>query len=63
MLSSVSGLHVSGFCIWSVNRVDDGPFKAYRYLDGLSTSGLANANDNLGGFAVHESQKSLFAEQ
>uniref|UniRef100_A0A7R9VZS7 Band 7 domain-containing protein n=1 Tax=Chlamydomonas euryale TaxID=1486919 RepID=A0A7R9VZS7_9CHLO len=47
MLSSVSGLHVSGFCIWSVNRVDDGPFKAYRYLDGLSTSGLANANDNL----------------
>uniref|UniRef100_A0A7R9Z8H8 Uncharacterized protein n=1 Tax=Chlamydomonas euryale TaxID=1486919 RepID=A0A7R9Z8H8_9CHLO len=59
----VQGLHVSGFCIWSVNRVDDGPFKAYRYLDGLSTSGLANANDNLGGFAVHESQKSLFAEQ
>ncbi|KAG1659276.1 hypothetical protein FOA52_008205 [Chlamydomonas sp. UWO 241] len=43
----VQGLRVSGFCIWSINRIDDGPFKAYRYLDGLSTKGLASANDNL----------------
>lgn len=27
----MQGIEVSGFLVWAVNRVDDGPFKAYKY--------------------------------
>eukprot|EP00808_Paulinella_micropora_P003017 g23388.t1 len=43
----MQGVQISGFCMWTIFRDDDGPFKAYRYLDGLSASGLAQANTNM----------------
>jgi len=41
------GVEVSGFIVWVVNRIADGPFKAYKHLGGLTGDGLSNANSQL----------------
>jgi flotillin len=45
----MQGIEVSGFVIWVVFREEDGPFKAYRYLDGLGTGTgeTPRANENI----------------
>lgn len=45
--SEFQGVQVEGMCVWSIYRTDDGPAKAYRYLDGLSPSGIEKANANI----------------
>jgi flotillin len=47
----MQGVEVSGFIVWTVNRVGDGPFKCYRYLEGLSGDGLREASSHIQGMA------------
>lgn len=47
----MQGVEVSGFIVWTVNRVGDGPFKCYRYLEGLSGDGLREASSHIKGMA------------
>ncbi len=39
----MQGIEVSGFVVWTVLREGDGPFRAYKYLEGLSDSGKSPA--------------------
>jgi len=43
----MQGVEVQGFAIWGVYRLGDGPFKAYRNLDGLTPAGIKKTNSNL----------------
>jgi len=43
----MAGVQVQGFAIWSINREADGPSKAYKYLDGLTTTGKQKADENM----------------
>merc|ERR1712070_332684 len=45
------GIEVEGFAIWTVYRDGDGPFRAYRNLDGMSRSGLQATNTNMAAMA------------
>lgn len=35
------GIKMNGFCLWTINRDADGPFKCYKYMQG------ANCNENI----------------
>lgn len=44
----MQGIQVSGFVVWVVYRDDDGPFRAYKYLEGLGDSGDSpQASENI----------------
>lgn len=44
----MQGVQVRGMLIWSINRSDSGPFKAYQNLGAdLATNNPRTANDNL----------------
>ena len=44
----MQGIEVSGFVVWVIYRDEDGPFKAYKYLDGLDSSGSSpQASENI----------------
>ena len=44
----MQGIQVEGMLVWSINRIDDGPFNAYKNLgDDLATNDPKTANDNL----------------
>ncbi|CAG9466600.1 unnamed protein product [Pedinophyceae sp. YPF-701] len=45
--AEMQGIEVAGFVMWTVFREGDGPFRAYRSLDGMSPAGLRTANQNL----------------
>mmetsp|Transcript_60206 Transcript_60206/g.123680 ORF Transcript_60206/g.123680 Transcript_60206/m.123680 type:complete len:417 (+) Transcript_60206:247-1497(+) len=45
--SEMQGVEVSGVVIWTVYRDADGPFRAYRSLEGLTPEGLEKVNNNL----------------
>jgi len=47
----LSGIEVQGFAIWGVYRTGEGPYKAYRNLDGMSAGGLLKAQHNLASMA------------
>lgn len=47
----MQGVEVSGFIVWTVNRVGDGPLKCYKYLQGLSEKGLNDAASQIKGMA------------
>ena len=47
----MQGIEVQGFAIWGVYREQDGPYKAYKSLEGLSDSGQKKANMNLANMA------------
>lgn len=47
----MQGIEVEGFAIWTVYRDGDGPFRAYRNLDGMSRSGLQATNTNMAAMA------------
>jgi hypothetical protein len=32
----MQGLSVSGFAIWGVHRIEDGPYKCFKYMQGGS---------------------------
>ena len=45
----MQGVQVNGMLIWSINRSDSGPFKAYQNLgDDLKSNNPVTANNNLG---------------
>ena len=33
--------------MWTIFRKEDGPFNAFKYLDGLTPEGIAKANENI----------------
>lgn len=33
----MQGVNIAGFAFWSVYRDDDGPFRCYKYMQGLDT--------------------------
>merc|ERR1740123_691822 len=43
----MQGVKVTGFANWSIYREDDGPYRAYKTFDGLSTAGCKDANSNV----------------
>mmetsp|Transcript_24917 Transcript_24917/g.50624 ORF Transcript_24917/g.50624 Transcript_24917/m.50624 type:complete len:383 (+) Transcript_24917:85-1233(+) len=43
----MQGVEVSGFVMWTVFREKDGPFRAYRYMNGMTPDGINIANENL----------------
>ena len=44
----MQGIQVEGMLVWSINRIDDGPFNAYKNLgDDLSSGNPTTANENL----------------
>jgi len=43
----VQGVGVKGFATWSIFRLDDGPYRAYKSFDGFTSNGLKMANDNV----------------
>eukprot|EP00994_Dinema_validum_P008524 NODE_780_length_1355_cov_391.740429_g570_i0.p1 GENE.NODE_780_length_1355_cov_391.740429_g570_i0~~NODE_780_length_1355_cov_391.740429_g570_i0.p1 ORF type:complete len:366 (-),score=72.44 NODE_780_length_1355_cov_391.740429_g570_i0:202-1299(-) len=47
----MQGVDVSGFIVWAVHRQGEGPFKAYKYLGGLTEAGIESANEQIRGMA------------
>ena len=64
----MQGIEVSGFVVWVIYREDEGPFKAYKHLDGLGTgSGESpQASENIARMAEsiirHQVANSTIAE-
>lgn len=63
----MQGLEVSGFVIWVVFRDGEGPFKAYKYLEGLADAGGSPVvNENIARMAEsiirHQVANSTIAE-
>jgi hypothetical protein len=53
----MAGVEVRGFALWTVDGAGDGPFRAYRCLDGMSDAGILKASHNLG--ARHRCARSV----
>lgn len=65
--TEMQGLEVSGFVIWVVFREGEGPFKAFKYLEGLGNSGGSPVvNENVARMAEsiirHQVANSTIAE-
>ena len=45
--SEMQGVRVSGMLVWTINRVGDGPFNAYKNLGDISSGNPKTANDSL----------------
>ena len=41
----MAGVRVSGMLVWGINRIGDGPFKAYKNLEDISSETPTAAND------------------
>ena len=45
--NEMQGVKVSGMLVWTVNRVGEGPFNAYKNLGDISSGNPRTANDSL----------------
>ena len=45
--NEMQGVRVKGMLVWTVNRLDDGPFNAYKNLGDISSGDPRTANDSL----------------
>lgn len=43
----MQGVRVSGMLVWTINRIGDGPFNAYKNLGDLASGNPKSANDSL----------------
>lgn len=43
----MQGVEIQGFAVWSIYRKGDGPVRAMRFLDGLTSAGIALANQSV----------------
>jgi len=43
----MQGVEVTGFVMWTIFRDEEGPFRAYRSFNGLTSAGIDQANENL----------------
>ena len=43
----MQGVRVKGMLVWTVNRLEDGPFNAYKNLGDISSGDPRTANDSL----------------
>ncbi len=45
--NEMQGVRVSGMLVWTVNRIGDGPFNAYKNLGDISSGNPRTANESL----------------